>query len=547
MAAGYSYQPLQDAGSQLRLLWLGRGSHADDQVDVSVRVVNIAEAPKYFAISYTWGDPESERQVRVDGEPMTVRQNCFYALWQAQQRRPCSYVWIDSICINQQDLAEKSCQVQMMGRIYALSTGVLSSLGPHGNDSEYLFAKLHDMMAWKARSEQSPPPPSKWIDEQDEQTEVRLANAMSHLSIKPYFERLWVIQELLLGPTVDILCGPDEVSLEAVDVFDEFTKGKAYIKGGAYAWRIGPVIPFTQLLMRMRAWPDRLRGDDSTWKLKNLLHSCANFGCADARDRVFAMTALVQLPDGALPIVTNYSASDFQMALDTVRHFTSDDRDETSIFYVKRLVRTLSIDLDSRGVLSWIRDSPQSSDQSAAAVMSNPDPRGFLRDKCADSCRLSLGDDGRLTASLSICSYERDRFVNDFPTSFSRDHHPAFQEVTDGNNCVAYVAASARPGDYLVQVLGNGNVNLVVRQYEDRYYEIVGQAIVLTNTDFAAHEPPGKRFRLWTDPEDAVLLSVERPVSTHAAGCLEFHEVAERYATRVTRSPLSSFAVLADD
>ncbi|KAJ2978590.1 hypothetical protein NUW58_g2383 [Xylaria curta] len=545
MAARYSYRPLEDATSQLRLLRLGPSSDADTLVSVSVQVVEFDEAPKYLAISYTWGDPEPERQVYVDGKIMNVRQNCFYALWQAQQRRPCSYVWIDSICINQQDLVEKSSQVQMMGQIYALSTGVLACLGPHENDSEYLIAKLHEMMAWKTQSEKSPRS-SKWIDEQEEQTELRLANAMSHLSVKPYFERLWIIQELLLGPTVDILYGSAEVSFEAIDVFDQFTQNKSYIKGGAYSWRIGPAIPFTQALMNKRLWPDRLKGNESRWKLKNLLHSCSNFQCTQQRDRVFAMAALVQLPNGALPIITDYSISDVQMVLNTVRHFIGDDRDETSVFYVGRLINTLHFDFDYRVVLSQIQSKSHSSDQSnltnAVATMRDPDPKEFLRDICNESCQLRLDDDNRLTAPLGICDYDSDRYVNDFPTSLARERHSAFQEVTDGSSCVAYVTISARPGDYIVQVLRN--IHLVIREYEDQYYEIVGQAIVLTNTDFLVREPTGKKFQLWLDAEDALLLSVERPISTSVAGYLGFHELAERYATQATRSLLSSFAIL---
>ncbi|KAI0398952.1 heterokaryon incompatibility protein-domain-containing protein [Xylaria palmicola] len=547
MASIYSYRPLEDHTSQVRLLRLGRSSNADPLVYVSVKVAKLSEAPKYFAISYTWGDPEPERQVCIDGMIMKVRQNCFYALWQAQQRRPDSYVWIDSICINQQDLTEKSSQVQMMGQIYALSTGVLASFGPHENDSEYLVSKLHDMMAWKAQNEKSPRS-SKWIDEQDEQIEIRVATAMSHLSIKPYFERLWIIQELLLGPAVDILYGSAEVSFEAIDIFDKYTENKSYIKGAAYSWRLGPVVPFTQALMRKRSWPERLKDNNSTWKLKNLLHTCFNFQCTHQRDRVFAMAALVQSPNGALPIITDYSISDVQMVINTVRHFTSDDRDETSIFYVGRLIQALRFDLDYRAVWSHIQNKSRSLDPislpSTLATMRNPNPKEFLRDTCNESCQLRLGDDGRLTAPLIICNYDSDRYINDFPTSLPREHHPAFQEVTDGGSCVAYVTSSARPGDYIVQVLRN--ISLIIRQYEDQYYEIIGQAVILTNTDFPAHEPPGKKFQLWLDVEDALMLYIERPISTATAGRLGFHEVAERYATKATRSLLSSFAILKD-
>ncbi|KAK1990544.1 hypothetical protein LX36DRAFT_592401, partial [Colletotrichum falcatum] len=90
----------------------------------------IRSAPAYHAISYTWGDANAVRQITVNGSRASVTENCFYALSQAFSGAPGGggsgcYFWVDSVCINQHDAAEKSRQVKMMGSIYQNAASVL--------------------------------------------------------------------------------------------------------------------------------------------------------------------------------------------------------------------------------------------------------------------------------------------------------------------------------------------------------------------------------------------------------------------------------------
>ncbi|GKT46199.1 heterokaryon incompatibility protein 6, OR allele [Colletotrichum spaethianum] len=79
------------------------------------------EAPQYHAISYTWGDVSATRCIIINGQQASIGENCFYALTQAYSSRlddedECHF-WVDSICMNQQDV-EKNHQVRKMGNIY---------------------------------------------------------------------------------------------------------------------------------------------------------------------------------------------------------------------------------------------------------------------------------------------------------------------------------------------------------------------------------------------------------------------------------------------
>lgn len=87
---------LRDSRLQIRLLRLDADSDGDT-ISASLEVWDKEAAPHYNAISYVCGDPELRQDVTVNGTRVSVRQNCYYALWQTRLHYPESRVWIDAI------------------------------------------------------------------------------------------------------------------------------------------------------------------------------------------------------------------------------------------------------------------------------------------------------------------------------------------------------------------------------------------------------------------------------------------------------------------
>lgn len=74
--------------------------------------------PAYEAISYVWGDSTEMNTVLVNGKSTEVTQNCFQVQMILQHRLPeGTLFWIDALCINQEDDAEKGHQIHAMGPI----------------------------------------------------------------------------------------------------------------------------------------------------------------------------------------------------------------------------------------------------------------------------------------------------------------------------------------------------------------------------------------------------------------------------------------------
>jgi hypothetical protein len=110
------YQLLTSA--EIRLLTILPGKDGDE-IKCSLETVSLDHNPSYEAISYVWGDPAEKRDIVVDDSIFSVTRNLFAALEQFRYSDRPRALWVDAVCINQEDLDERGSQLVLMGRIYS--------------------------------------------------------------------------------------------------------------------------------------------------------------------------------------------------------------------------------------------------------------------------------------------------------------------------------------------------------------------------------------------------------------------------------------------
>jgi hypothetical protein len=101
---------------------------------------------KYVALSYTWGNPVARREIVVNGKPAFITENLYAALTHmlgldgllGSLLEDCE-LWIDALCINQQDAAEKFVQVANMRDVFANAGWVVAWMGPSADGSDELL------------------------------------------------------------------------------------------------------------------------------------------------------------------------------------------------------------------------------------------------------------------------------------------------------------------------------------------------------------------------------------------------------------------------
>lgn len=147
------FTTLRDSTGQIRLLRLDVGS-TENHITASLKRWDRSSLPEFNAVSYVCGEAFPQNAVYINGHEFYVGDNCFYALSRVCLHYPGSYVWIDAICINQQDLAEKSAQVSAMGRIYRSALRVLACIEPSDAVSDEIVRATKDLDSFI----QKPPP-----------------------------------------------------------------------------------------------------------------------------------------------------------------------------------------------------------------------------------------------------------------------------------------------------------------------------------------------------------------------------------------------------
>ncbi|KAF5495824.1 Heterokaryon incompatibility protein 6, OR allele [Colletotrichum fructicola] len=134
------YSALPIATEELRILNVHPASSITSPVVADLFIENFRTQRKsYEALSCTWGDSTSPETITVNGVEINVTRNLRLALQtlRHQSRKPGGFkLWIDSICINQDNVPERNAQVAQMGKIYSQASHVAIWLGDASETSE---------------------------------------------------------------------------------------------------------------------------------------------------------------------------------------------------------------------------------------------------------------------------------------------------------------------------------------------------------------------------------------------------------------------------
>lgn len=126
----FCYKALDLGKDQIRLLTLLREPDEDGRLRCEIATFDLAIAPEFQALSYEWGSPEQLWDMRVEDGLLSIRQNLwvFLEMFREAERNDI-FLWIDQICINQDDDAERGHQVKLMGSVYTKSVRTVVWLG----------------------------------------------------------------------------------------------------------------------------------------------------------------------------------------------------------------------------------------------------------------------------------------------------------------------------------------------------------------------------------------------------------------------------------
>jgi hypothetical protein len=128
----YSYQPLTSLRNTRVLILQPHNERVAPLhctlKELSFDVRNKAQ-PRYKALSYVWGAKLEKRPLLCDNRMIFITPNCESALRYLRHKKNSVTLWVDAVCIDQDNWDERAHQVDMMGDIYRRACEVVIWLG----------------------------------------------------------------------------------------------------------------------------------------------------------------------------------------------------------------------------------------------------------------------------------------------------------------------------------------------------------------------------------------------------------------------------------
>lgn len=221
------YQDLDAARSEIRLFKLSPS--ADDNTPIKTELVKASlsneSGPEYYALSYVWGDPNVTVPITVNGQARLVTSNLGMALRYLREKEMSIVLWVDAICIDQNNLTERSLQVQIMGRIFSSAKKVIAWLGESSNDSNVALSAIEQWAQWGVSSKYEM---FDYNDHGDAIGIARLAElvptafdevaiqALENFGNRSLWTRSWIAQEIGLARDVLFVCGHQTILRDTI-------------------------------------------------------------------------------------------------------------------------------------------------------------------------------------------------------------------------------------------------------------------------------------------------------------------------------------------
>ena len=136
----YCYSPLLQTPDSIRLLRLMPNKNDTANIRCELFEYALRESGEktlpYDALSYVWGGSDKRQSIFIDNQYSAVTLNLHAALLRLRDHDIPRIIWVDAVCINQEDEQEKEHQIQFMAKIYGKASHVIVWLGERADESD---------------------------------------------------------------------------------------------------------------------------------------------------------------------------------------------------------------------------------------------------------------------------------------------------------------------------------------------------------------------------------------------------------------------------
>ncbi|KAK5743670.1 hypothetical protein LTR17_002577 [Elasticomyces elasticus] len=318
------YPPLEVEKSQIGLLtW---DLDENDEIQCHLTVLSLKDKPVYTALSYVWGTQAPAHCIQVNGRPFWVRVTLYdFMLRTAREETIGRGMFVDFICINQNDMAERSSQVALMGSVYMYAAEVtvwLSDEKGWASDLADRFPALR-----KAAILQSCLLAATGTDLLSAQ-EIDDIQLDVHLNIacNAYWSRVWTVQEYQLPERIVLRIGDLRLNSATNCIYALFTNRLGTdlaqdMLETSVPWGVFFASASNRKLreyhrsiavVASRALRESRAGSERALPLYRAVMTFSEQECLVVEDHIFGVLGLCKsamVPDYSLPLLSLYTRS----------------------------------------------------------------------------------------------------------------------------------------------------------------------------------------------------------------------------------------------
>ncbi|KAK1994346.1 HET domain-containing protein [Colletotrichum falcatum] len=289
----FEYEPLDLGGKSLRLLMLHPGVSGEVTCDLIQATLERGNRIPYEALSYAWGSHDLSESITVNGKRLPVTKSLFHALNHLRHDEG-RVLWVDAVCIDQANTAERGHQVGQMVDIYRAAEQVLIWLGPSSYETKIAMAFLktlhRETTTGRKDRESLGRVQEQWLSAKQDLTNDRVAlcqlqrDGLVSIFQEPWFTRVWILQEVSHARAASVCCGRWSVP--------------AHVLSTAAALVGVDLDPERKAVLDLMPSPSTKRYA-RTKKLYNLLQEFRGRRATDPRDMVYALAGIASdMPEG---------------------------------------------------------------------------------------------------------------------------------------------------------------------------------------------------------------------------------------------------------
>lgn len=219
----FQYHPLDPSKNEIRLLRISPALNSDGPIRCHLFHTSLDTAPPYQALSYAWGDKSTSHGILINQGSVNVTLNLKNALLRLRPKAGEEelIIWVDAICIDQQNIPERNLQTGKMRMIYRNANKTAVWIGSQHNGSDRALKLARDLNSCSKEKV------GTILKDQSRKVDIE---ALVIMFRRQYWWRIWVVQEISCSKDTTIYCGDDAIPWQDLEnVVDIMKREQHYI------------------------------------------------------------------------------------------------------------------------------------------------------------------------------------------------------------------------------------------------------------------------------------------------------------------------------